>query len=383
MQNKFVLAIASAVGLLFPGTHAMAAATVLQNCFAGPMSYSINYSYELPANENIFAGTVDHHKHLVGELMAMEANCECPGNLKANTPIQELSVAGSPLPAGVSGYGYLTDRIDIDVSGYSDAINSPDGSGLAELKINQYPTSPSNRASTLESIKSTEDSTSVCSDSTRPAGGVSTKRQFRWNVIVMKLYIKKPILGEEIIPLTPVVQNFACLSFGSGAGCDETNASPVSTISLSGSLTAPLSCVINAGSTIEVELGNIVSSQFLAKGLPPGGYTLKDVDISYHCSDPAVPNNSKIRLSLSADQGVSDDDNRYIAKMLNRDDIGVRLFDGNHKGVVLDGTADFSVPLDNDGNGSIHLKAVPVSTTRGRPEPGKFEGNVTVKMDLR
>ncbi|HEX4502680.1 MAG TPA: fimbrial protein [Scandinavium sp.] len=383
MQNKFVLPLIITAALFLSGTQAMAAATVLQNCFAGPMPYSINYNYELPASENIVAGTVDHHEHLVGELTTIEANCQCPESLKSNTPILELSAAGSPLSAGVNGYGYLTDRIDIDVSGYSDAINSPDGSGLSELKINQYPTSPSNRASTTESIKSTEDSTSVCSDSTRPTGGVSTKRQFRWNVIVMKMYIKKPILGEEIIPLTPVVQNFACLSFGSGAGCDATNASPVSTISLSGSLTAPLSCVINAGSTIEVELGNIVSSQFLAKGLPPSGYTLKNVDISYHCTDPAVPNSSKIRLSLSADQGISDADNRYIAKMLDRDDIGVRLFDENHNSVVLDGTADFSVPLDDDGNGSIRLKAAPVSTTTSKPEPGKFEGNVTVKMDLR
>jgi type 1 fimbria pilin len=385
MLNKSILIIILASCALFPATHAQAAtATVLQNCFSGPMPYTINYGYEIPSGENIVGRVIDDHQHLTGDPTVMEANCTCPGNIRSTSVVTELTAAGSPLAAGVSGYGYLTEHVDVDVSGYSEAINSPSGSDLMELKINEYPTSPSNRANRSEiNFNTTEESASVCSDSTRPEGGSSTKRQFRWNVISMKLYIKKPILGEEVIPMQTVVENFACLSFGSGAGCNSSNAVPVSTISLSGSITAPLSCTINAGSTIEVEMGNIVSSQFVAQGQPPGGYTLKNVDIDYHCDAAAVNNSSKIRLSLTADQGVSDTDNRVIAKMLNRDDIGVRMFDERSKSVLMDGTADFDVPLDSDGNGSIHLKAAPVSTTNKKPEPGKFEGNVTIKMDLR
>ncbi|MCS2154796.1 fimbrial protein [Scandinavium goeteborgense] len=385
MLNRptFIIILASCA--LFPATHAMAAtATILENCFAGPMPYSINYGYEIPSSENIAGNIIDDRTHLVGEPTVMEANCQCPGSMKSTTAVNEFIAAGSPLPPGASGYGYLTEHVDVHVSGYSDAIHSPDGSNLYELKINEYPTSPANRTETDEgNFNTTEASASVCSDSSRPEGGASIKRQFRWNVISMKLYIKKPILGEEVIPMQTVVENFACLSFGSGAGCNSSNAVPVSTISLSGSITAPLSCTINAGSTIEVEMGNIVSSQFTAQGQPPGGYTLKNVDIDYHCDAPAVSNSSKIRLSLSADQGVSDTDNRVIAKMLDREDLGVRMFDENSKSVLMDGTADFDVPLDSDGNGSIHLKAAPVSTTNKKPAPGKFEGNVTIKMDLR
>lgn len=383
MRNTSAVLLFLASGFLFPQEHALLAATVLQNCFAGPTPYSIQYRYELPNSENTPGNVVENNEHQVGELTTMEANCACTGNLKSNTPIMLLTAAGSPLSAGISGYGFLTERVDLDVTGYGNAIDSPDGSGLAELKINQYPTGPGNRPMTIESFKSTEDTESVCSDSTRPTGSTTIKRQFRWNVIIMRLYIKKPILGEEVIPTQVVVQNFACLYFGSGGGCDASSAVPVSTISLSGAITAPLSCVINAGSTIEVELGSIVSSQFYAKGLPPGGYTLKDVNISYHCDSPAIDNSNKIRLTLNADQGVSDPDERLIAKMLDRDDVGVRLFDENHKGVALDSSVDFAVPLDSDGNGKIRLKAAPVSTTSRRPEPGKFEGNVTVKMDLR
>jgi type 1 fimbria pilin len=382
MMNKPKLLVILAGCALLPATSANA--ELLQDCFAGPTFYTISYGFELPSSENIVGRIINDHIHMIGQSTAVEANCNCPPNMRLSSTVRELTAAGSPLSAGTSGYGYLTEHVDVNVSGYSDAINSPEGANLIELKINEYPTSPANRARRNESnFDTTEATASVCSDSTRPEGGTSTKRQFRWNVMSMKLYIKKPILGEEVIPMQTVVENFACLSTDGDGACNSSNAVPVSTISLSGSITAPLSCTINAGSTIEVEMGNIVSSQFVAQGQPPGGYTLKNVDIDYHCDAPAVSNSSKIRLSLTADQGVSDTDNRVIAKMLNRDDIGVRMFDESSKSVLMDGTADFDVPLDSDGNGSIHLKAAPVSTTNKKPEPGKFEGNVTIKMDLR
>lgn len=381
MLNKPTLIILASCTLL-PATSVNA--ELLPDCFSGPTPYNINYSFEIPSSENITGSIINDHKHMTGLPTAMEANCKCPPTMRLSSNVRELTAAGSPLSAGASGYGYLTEHVDVNVSGYSEAINSPEGANLIELKINEYPTSPANRARRIESnFDTTEATASVCSESSRPEGGTSTKRQFRWNVISMKLYIKKPILGEEVIPMQTVVENFACLSSDDDGACNSSNAIPVSAILLSGSITAPLSCTINAGSTIEVEMGNIVSSQFVAQGQPPGGYTLKNVDIDYHCDAPAVSNSSKIRLSFSADQGVSDTDNRVIAKMLDRDDIGVRMFDESSKSVLMDGTADFDVPLDSDGNGSIHLKAAPVSTTNKKPEPGKFEGNVTIKMDLR
>ena len=107
------------------------------------------------------------------------------------------------------------------------------------------------------------------------------------------------------------------------------------------------------------------------------------MNISYHCDDPAAANSGKIKLTLSADQGVALGSNSLIAKMLGRDDVGVRMFDQQNGNITLDGSLDLPVTMDEQGNGSIALKAAPVSTTSKKPEPGKFEGNVTVKMDLR
>lgn len=357
------------------------AATILRDCFV-PQDYHVAYDGDLNASDNKAGLDVDIPDHLVGESTVMEANCDCPKNMSDSTTIYELTLAGSPLSQGTSGYGALTDKLDIDVKGYADAINSPDGSGLAGLNINEYPTPQSSMSKIIENIKTTEGNASVCSESTRPEDSAPVKRQFRWNVIGVIFHVKKPILGKEIIPPTAVVQNYACLYFGSG-GCDASSAQQVSTIWLSGSLSAPLSCTINEGSTIEVELGNIVSKQFRAKGQPPMNYALKNVDITYHCDDNAVGNDDRIRMTLSADQGVLDSSDPLIAKMLNRDDVGVRVFTDDNKDVQLDGSYAFPVTMDEQGNGSVKIKAAPVSTTNATPAPGKFEGNVTVKMDLR
>lgn len=358
------------------------AATILHDCFGAPQEYNITYDRDLNASENTANHTVDIQEHLVGGGMEMEANCSCPGNMSATTSVLELTLAGSPLTGGTNGYGYLTDKVDIDVKGYSDAVNSPDGEGLFGLNINQYPTQLSSMSKTIENIKTTEGTASVCSESTRPSGSTSVKRKFKLNVIGATFYIKKPIIGKEAIPSTLVVQNYTCLYFGSGS-CSFSDAQQVSNIWLSGSLSAPLSCTINEGSTIEVDFGNIVSKQFSGRSRPPQGYALKNVDISYHCDNNAVGNNDRIKLTLTADQGVVDSSDPLIAKMLDKEDVGVRVYDENNQSVALDGTFEFPMPMDDQGNGVVRIKAAPVSTTSKTPEPGKFEGNVTVKMDLR
>lgn len=94
-------------------------------------------------------------------------------------------------------------------------------------------------------------------------------------------------------------------------------------------------------------------------------------------------NTDRIKLTLTADQGVADSSTPYIAKLLDRDDLGVRVYDEHSQNVALDGTYEFPVTMDAQGNGVVKIQAVPVSTTNASPAPGRFEGNVTVKMDLR
>ncbi|HDR2757880.1 TPA: fimbrial protein [Enterobacter mori] len=382
--KKLAAGISVAIALcLASASPCWGSSMVLKNCFGAPQTYTISFNHEFASSENIANHDYDIPEHLVGAGAELEANCNCPANLYSSTTIYEKTFAGSPLPPGTNGYGYLTDKIDADVTGYVDAINSPDGNSLTPVPINEYPTSRGNMNSVMEnSTAKKEGDASVCSNDTRPTDSAATKRKFRWNVVAVMLHIKKPILGEEAIPQTIIVQNYACL-YTAGANCDAGEAEHVSDIWFSGTLSAPLSCTINAGSTIEVEFGSIVSKQFISKGQPPKGYALKNVEIAYHCDDNAVGNTDRIKLTLSADQGVADSSTPYIAKLLERDDLGVRVYDENSENVALDGTYEFPVTMDEQGNGVVNIQAAPVSTTNAEPEPGRFEGNVTVKMDLR
>lgn len=381
MQTHFLPAVVLSLLLLPLSSQA---APGLTNCFSGPQDYTVNYIQELSDAENQPGNRIDPTQdHLLGSggpLIA--ANCECPGNMTSSSRVFERDYAGSPLSAGSSGYGYLTDAIDIDIQGYSDASNSSDGTGLNGIPIDIYPT-PIGSMQKGGADYITESTADVCNDATRPAGISAPKRYFKWNVISAQFYIKKPILGEEVIPRQIVVQNYACLYISSSTCNSPLNAQHVANIWLGGTLSAPLNCTINAGSTINVDLGTVNTTSFPVKDQPPENYTLRDVNIAYHCSDPAISNNGKIKLTLTADQGTSADSGGVIARTLDRDDVGIRMYDTSNKSVLLDGSFEFPVTLDEQGNGIIQMKAAPVSTKEGKPSPGEFQADVTVKMDIR
>lgn len=380
MRNFFTVILASIL-FLVPGV-TLAAVTVLTNCFDSAADYSVSYDHELSSSENKATYSYLTGAYMPGSGTEIEANCSCPANIASSSTVSEYDFAGSPLAAGVSGYGVLTDKLDIQVTGFNDAIDSPDGSGLSAISVKEYPTSIGSMLTQKADQKQTEGSADVCSDETRPTGGATVKRKFKLNILRFSLYVKKPIIGEEIINPTLVAQGYACLYIGGGT-CESSDAQLVSNIWLSGKITAPLSCTINAGSTIEVDLGTLNRNQFVTPGATPQNYTLRNVDISYHCDGLTADDNDKIKLTLTADQGVVDGSQSYIARLIDRDDLGVRMFDVNNQNVVLDGSTDFPVSLDEQGNGVIRMKAAPVSTTASKPAPGSFEGNMTVKMDLR
>lgn len=357
---------------------AVTQATALKNCFSTPVNYNATYNHELNAADN-HTGTTLLENYLSGNGIDQEANCKCTGGVGTTTPVYEYTGAASPLSPGSNGRGFLTDRLDLIVSGYTDAILS--NTNLTLIPVTTYPTPLDKMESRLD-LKNTEKTASVCSDDTRPPGGTTVKRQFRWNTVSLKFVLTRPIFGSEVIPPTVVVQYYACLYYGSA--CTFADMQHVSDVTLNGLITAPLSCTINSGSTIEIDMGDVTTPQFIHKGQIPAGYRLRDVDIAYHCDDPeAMGTSDKITLKLSADQGVTEGSSSLIAKMIGRDDIGVRMFDENSNNVVLDGSVAFPVTLDQDGNGHIKMTAAPVGTKDAPPAAGVYEGNVTVKMEIK
>ncbi|HHE5696833.1 TPA: fimbrial protein [Citrobacter amalonaticus] len=376
-RRTFMIARILAAMLFF--SHSFChAAFVLKNCFPNPVNYAIDWSYDLSPTDNA-QGKIVSAGVLVGNGPPLTADCECTAAITGGSQISDIIYVTSPLQTGsTAGYGYLTNHLDLDINVYTNTDGATSIGSLIQVPIDSYPTT--SPVSKVESQKSIESESSVCRTGTQPVPGTPA-RQFSWNAINARFYIKSPILGVETIPPMLVAQIAVCLQYSSG--CTASASYPAASIYLSGTISAPLSCTINAGSTIEVDLGNLVSTNFTHQGSPPEGFALKAVDISFHCDSAAVSNSDKIKLTLSADQGVSDGESGLIAKMVDRDDIGVRMYDSNSHDVRLDGTTEFPVVLDSQGNGLIKMQAAPVPTTASPPKGGKFEGNVTVKMDIK
>lgn len=354
---------------------AIAAGYIYSGCFPASTHYSGSINAELSPSDNAAGHTItgQFNHELPGD--AVVAQCSTCTGVSANTNEVISSYAATSLPAGAaSGFGKLTDKISIKVSYFSDTMTG----GNIQKSIQNYPTEfPT--VSISEPVDGDENTQSLCAKS--PVAGVP-QRQFKWNKTAASLYIVSPILGEEVIPLTTILRTYVCIA-STNIECPFEKAAFASDISLSGIISAPLGCVINQGSKIDVEFGTLASSNFTAQGHPPSGYTLRDVDIQFHCDKPAVSNSDKIRLSFSSDQGVSDTGTGFIAKMIGRDDIGVRMYDADNQNVTLDGTTELPITLDDNGDGRIKMTAAPVATTGSKPAPGKFEGNVTVKMNIR
>jgi hypothetical protein len=190
-MKRRTLTVSLTSTLMLVSTGSFGAVTVLKNCFGAPQTYSIDYHHEFTSTENVANNDYDIPGHLVGAGADLEANCTCPGNMFSSSTVYEKTLAGSPLNPGTSGTGYLTDKIDAHITGYADAINSPDGSSLTPIPINEYPTPRGNMLTVLESsLSKTEEESDVCSNDSRPDGGAASKRKFRWNVVAVLLHIK-------------------------------------------------------------------------------------------------------------------------------------------------------------------------------------------------
>ena len=373
MRNTLRLSLSAALFCLLTAGPAHASVW-LSDCFTSTATYEAVVSHEIDPSKNKAGQYTDISDTITGSGPAVTASCLCHGNVLNTSPIIETVYAGSPLQAGAAGArGKLTDSLDVSVTAYAE-------SGGESLAIDNYPTPVG--VSTMawkNAPQFKEQDASVCAkNSSYP------KRQFNLNTFSVRLFVNKPILGVEVIPHTLMVQYYTCISISSGSDGSScaTYFYHVSDVWMSGAVTAPLSCTINAGTTIEADLGSIVKSQFVTPGQPPAGYTLKNVDIHYHCDSSAVGSSDRIKLTLSADQGTVSGE-PLIAKLIGRDDLGVRVFDSNNQNVPLDGTFEFPITLDEQGDGVVSIKAAPVSTQSAQPAAGQFEGNVTVKMDLK
>ena len=156
---------------------------------------------------------------------------------------------------------------------------------------------------------------------------------------------------------------------------------PLLSVFLSGSVTVPQNCTINAGAVIRVDLGSMYNTDFTTAGQKPASVTPKAVHVPISCNYGASIANLTMRVEGTPSQEISS------ALQTDNKDVGVIVADS--KGTPLR-PGDFSsnIPLSLDAVDSdnytsdVMLQVWPISTTGLSPAEGTFTALATLRIDF-
>ena len=181
----------------------------------------------------------------------------------------------------------------------------------------------------------------------------------------VSLYIAKPFTGTmNISPTTIAVIKGSKIK-------EHIDKGPIlAEVILQGDVKIPLSCKVNAGTVIQVDLGTITSNNFTSVGTKPVNYTPKPVDLNVVCNDK-----SNITANVSFDGNHESSDASLLIPG-DKNDIAIKLMNGTQ--AIKFGQTKVPLPL-HQGNGSLSLTSYPVKT-KEQVTPGEFEANATITV---
>lgn len=187
----------------------------------------------------------------------------------------------------------------------------------------------------------------------------------------VSLYFTKPFVGQVIIPSTKILDLFGTKTSGSYSGV------PMTSIYMSGSVTVPQSCNINAGQVINVDFENIMSNDLRTPGAIANGFTPKVVNMTLACNN--ISDGVVVSLSFTGQPAVGDP----TALATNKSDIGVRVRDVNNAIVSPNGgrlPVTFDYPSQS---GSSTMTLAPMNVTGNTPPIGRFDAVATINAEIQ
>lgn len=187
----------------------------------------------------------------------------------------------------------------------------------------------------------------------------------------LSLYFIKPFVGVSAIPLTKVLDIFVSKTSGSFSSV------PMSSVYISGTVTVPQSCNINAGQVINVNLGDVMAENIKTNGAIANGYTPKIVNITLACTNIAAGVN--VRLSLSGQPSAGNSS----ALATTNSDIGVKMTD-QMSNVIPPNSGRLPVTMDYTSQTGVGILGLaPMNVTGNTPSAGSFTAVATVNAELQ
>lgn len=186
----------------------------------------------------------------------------------------------------------------------------------------------------------------------------------------INLYFRRPFVGRSVIPNTKLLDVY--LSSTSGVA----STTPVSTVSMNGTVIVPQNCDINP-QPVTVEFGDILASNFTTRGAMPKNFTRVTKQLTLACTNIS----DGVRISLSF-QGTPDN-NDPTALKTNNDDIAVKIEDASGRGISPN-SGRLPVDLNYDTQrGTTQIGLYPVNTTGRNPETGIFNAQATIRAEIQ
>lgn len=184
------------------------------------------------------------------------------------------------------------------------------------------------------------------------------------------LYIRKPFVGVVYVENVNIADIYA-----NDLDPENYGNLPLSSVYLSGMVSVPENCEINAGQIITVDFGKIWSGDFTTKGQKPDGYVAKNIKASMKCNNINAYTNLTIRFQSEISNDYPD------AIKTNNPDIGVEIINDNGH-LVLPNTGLIPFNIDDKYEASVTFKAQPVSTTGNPPSAGQFQAQAYIRVDF-
>ena len=186
----------------------------------------------------------------------------------------------------------------------------------------------------------------------------------------VSLYFTRPFVGQVVIPNTKILDLYGTKVSGSYGGM------PMSSIYMSGSVTVPQSCNINAGQVINVNFGNIMSNDIKTKGDIANGFTPKVVNMTLACSN--ISDGVVVSLSFSGEPSDGDP----TALKTDNNAIGVRVRDANDN-IVPPVNGRLPVTFDYPSqSGTSSMTLAPMNVTGNAPTVGQFNAVATINAEI-
>ncbi|SUI54151.1 long polar fimbrial protein LpfD [Serratia quinivorans] len=190
----------------------------------------------------------------------------------------------------------------------------------------------------------------------------------------LDLYIEKPFVTSTSFSKINVAGIYATRIAGNHSTV------PMAEVLISGSITVPQGCEINAGQVISIDFGTINSRNFSTKGEKPDAVAPVEKNITFRCF--GLTDTAKLSLRV---MGRTDTD---PPSAIASDKPGIGVMVANAQGNVLTpNSTKEPLPLNlpdpaNNRNAEVTLQAWPVNTN-GLPAPkGVFTATGTLQVDF-